>query len=211
MRFGMATVSELCAMFGQIRGLNESEVKQVARALQQSNLLPLANRRQRMRPPEITIKHCVVFLIGLACSSPSGSRTPATLGPRVRKFLKLAHLDAGGSPVKLQDEIARIIDLHRDNEWLNGRGRYLRRILFVIDDKDPQVDIEWGRFARKGEPIFERHNYCDARQLSPDVPIKYDHEFGGLNHAYILGSDAFLAIRNVLGPLEEAEARQRGD
>lgn len=203
----MASVVDLYTELSKHPGLDFGELRNVARALQTAGLLPVASRRDRMNPPKIGADHCAIFVIALACSGLSGSRTPAALGRRVRKFKKLVHVDASGSRVKLQDELARLINLHRDNDLMNSRDRYLRRIHFIIDDKDPEVDIEWGRFGGNGEPTFERHNYCDARRLNRDASDDYDRKFVILRHASIIDRDALIALRDVLGPFEEP----RGD
>ena len=92
--------------------------------------------------------------------------------------------------------------MHRDTGWLDTRDRYLKRILFIIDDDDPEVDIEWAPLGGKGVPSYERHHYTEARHLAPDAPLDDNREFAVRRHAAIILSDVLFALRDVLGPLE---------
>ena len=68
----MATVSDLIQELSRLPGLNQGELRQVARSLQISGLLPHAGMKRKRVPPPIGARHCAVFAIAMACSRTSG-------------------------------------------------------------------------------------------------------------------------------------------
>lgn len=203
----MPTVPDLCKAVGAMRGANESELRQVARTLQAARMLPKANPRQRRTPPEITPKDCATFLIGLACASPSGSRTPDILGPRVQKFQKLIWERPDGTRMTFLNALLETIDKYRDPNWQNDpdREEALNRITFIIDDAHPQAEIEADRIRENDQnyPTL-RHAFVSKRDLDPTANPALG-PFDRFAHSYVFGPDVFFTLWKLLGSVEPRE------
>lgn len=203
----MAALKDLYTGLSKLRGLNFGELRHLARALQAGGLLPRAGRRQRMRPPQVTAEDCATFLIGIGVSRNSGSRVPAELKRRVRKFKKLVHVRSDGTTSTLFEDMVGTIESYRETAWVTDKSpRWnINTVIFVIADRTPEVRVQRQHSHEtdsSGHPVSNVEVYFTERRSKADVTIAPLTELEFCADAFVMPTGVFFELRRLLGPLE---------
>ena len=144
----MATVRDLYTKVSEETTLEFEECRHLCRTMQQAGLLPKGRRGGWKDAPEITHADCARFMVALAVTRTSGSRTVERVRERVENFSALIWRDPPGYRETLLERLVMIVQYEMDLTSISPM-----RIAFWDDDVWPTVEMEYGFWTVGAEPV----------------------------------------------------------
>ncbi len=194
----MASVVQLYTAVSSALDADGGELRYVARVLQQGGILPIGKRGGGKNTPQVTAKHCAMFLFGMA----AGTRRARSAAEDAQRFAKLVTHGPDESTLTLLDAVVGLINVQRGGPAILDEGQPVR-ILFIHNKTWPRVEIPVAEItgAEDGIPpespnIFVPDVPEDERP-SDSFPLC---EFVG---ATMFDSGIFQIFADLLGPIEE--------
>ena len=200
----MATVRDLYTKVSEETALDFEECRHLCRTMQQAGLLAKGRRGGWKDAPEITHADCARFMVALAATRTSGSRTVEGVRESVEKFSALIWRDPPGYRETLLERLVMILQYEMDFSSVSPG-----RIAFWDDDVWPTVELDYGpwkvgdRWWAIPDQVFERPG---RRWTKKDETALDTGQFAA---GFKFGPRMLLILRFLLTPTERWPARRR--